>query len=111
MKGSTLATPSGQERTVFPATEVTDARAVFENPEHDFPQRITYTGAGETWVWEAAEGGRCPIRHDLIEGHRWRQGWVHHIDETRRPKATEALMETYNGRLVETGALREKAGR
>jgi hypothetical protein len=79
--------------------------------ESAFPQRITYTGGGETWVWEANDGGRCPIRHDLIEGHRWRQGWVHHIDESRRPKATEALMETYNGRLVETGALSEKASK
>jgi hypothetical protein len=74
-----------------------------------FPARVTYTGGGETWVWEAAEGGRCPVRKDLPAGHRWRQGWVHHIDETRRPKTTEALMETYNARLRDTGALREPA--
>jgi len=74
--------------------------------EQAYPERVTYTGGGETWVWEAAGGPRCPIRKDLPEGHRWRQGWVHHVDETRRPKTTEALMETYNGRLIETGALR-----
>jgi hypothetical protein len=73
-----------------------------------FPAAVSYTGRGETWVWEAAPGGRCPVREDLPPGHRWRQGWAHHVDEQRRPKATEALMETYNGRLLDTGALREK---
>jgi len=76
--------------------------------ETTFPTKVTYTGGGETWVWEAAEGGRCPVRHDLPAGHRWRQGWAHHVDEKRRPKTTEALMETYNGRLIETGAVRER---
>jgi hypothetical protein len=76
--------------------------------ESAYPVKLSYTGGGETWVWEANEGGRCPVRHDLPAGHRWRQGWVHHIDEKRRPKTTEALMETYNERLVETGALRQK---
>ncbi len=77
--------------------------------ESTFPTKVTYTGRGETWVWEAAEAGRCPVRKDLPAGHRWRQGWVHHVDEQRRPKTTEALMETYNERLVETGAVRTKA--
>ncbi|QLL09800.1 hypothetical protein [Mycobacterium vicinigordonae] len=73
-----------------------------------FPVKVSYTGGGETWVWEAADGGRCPVRTELPQGHRWRQGWAHHADETRRPRTTEALMETYNGRLLDTGALREK---
>lgn len=73
----------------------------------DFPTKVVYTGGGQTWIWEALpSGGRCPIRRDLPSGHRWRQGWVRHADETRRPKATEALMETYNGRLTATGAFR-----
>lgn len=72
-----------------------------------FPTKVSYTGGGETWVWEALPGARCPVRKDLPAGHRWRQGWAHHVDEPRRPKTTEALMETYNGRLIETGALRE----
>ena len=73
-----------------------------------FPAKVSYTGGGETWVWEALPGARCPVRKDLPAGHRWRQGWAHHVDERRRPKTTEALMETYNGRLIETGALRER---
>lgn len=76
-----------------------------------YPAKVSYTGGGETWVWEAGPGARCPLRKDLPEGHRWRQGWAHHIDETRRPKTTEALMETYNGRLIATGALREYVAR
>ncbi|MGH3557014.1 MAG: hypothetical protein ACRDTK_05895 [Mycobacterium sp.] len=75
--------------------------------DNTFPTKVSYTGGGQTWVWEALEGGRCPVRADLNFGHRWRQGWVHLADETRRPKTTEALMETYNGRLIETGVLRQ----
>ena len=76
--------------------------------DNTFPTKVSYTGGGETWVWEAGPGARCPVRKDLLPGHRWRQGWAHHVDEKRQPKTTEALMETYNGRLLDTGALREK---
>jgi hypothetical protein len=37
-----VATPSGQAETVFTATRVAAGEAVFENPAHDFPTRITY---------------------------------------------------------------------
>ena len=44
-----LAQPGGRSpATPFRATEVGDARVVFENPEHDFPQRITYRLDGDT---------------------------------------------------------------
>lgn len=36
------ASPSGQVGGSFPAVTVTDRLAVFENPAHDFPQRIVY---------------------------------------------------------------------
>ena len=49
--------PSGQPGGSFPAVTVTDSLLVFENPEHDFPQRIGYrrtgTGGVEAWI----EGG------------------------------------------------------
>jgi hypothetical protein len=77
--------------------------------EHTFPTRVTYRGGGQTWIWEANEGGRCPIRPDLEKGHRWRQGWVYQEGETRTPVITEALMETYNRRLIGTGALKQGA--
>lgn len=37
-----VAKPSGQAEGVFPATMVSATEAVFENPAHDFPTRITY---------------------------------------------------------------------
>jgi len=60
-----IAQPSGRPPTSFPLTEATATRAVFANPQHDFPQRIIYElrdqqlcarveGEGETaeeWCW------------------------------------------------------------
>ena len=37
-----LASPGGRPATPFRAIEVSDDRVVFENKEHDFPQRILY---------------------------------------------------------------------
>lgn len=51
-----VASPSGQSETTFAMVELTDDRVVFENPDHDFPQRIIY---------RRLEGGRLLAR---IEG-------------------------------------------
>lgn len=45
-----LASPAGSEPVPFTLTEVEPSRAVFANPEHDFPQRITYAREGERLV-------------------------------------------------------------
>ncbi len=37
-----IALPSGQSETTFPLVRVTGQEAVFENPQHDFPQRVLY---------------------------------------------------------------------
>ncbi len=37
-----IAQPGGRTPTEFVLTELGDTRAVFENPRHDFPQRIVY---------------------------------------------------------------------
>lgn len=37
-----IASPSGQKETSFKLVTLADDEAVFENPEHDFPQRIIY---------------------------------------------------------------------
>jgi len=42
-----LAMPDGQLPTTFPLKSSTDSRIVFENPQHDFPQRVIYWRAGE----------------------------------------------------------------
>lgn len=54
-----IAHPSGQSRTEFLSTSVTENSVVFENPEHDFPQRVGYRRQGRelaAWV-EGAMGG------------------------------------------------------
>ena len=55
------ARPSGQAPTVFLSTTVSDSTVVFENPEHDFPQRVGYqretSDALLAWI-EGTEGGK-----------------------------------------------------
>jgi hypothetical protein len=49
------ARPSGQATAVFRATTVTDRSVVFENRQHDFPQRVAYErrGADSLLAWIA----------------------------------------------------------
>ena len=42
-----LAQPGGQPPTAFALKSVEKRRAVFENPKHDFPQRIIYWREGD----------------------------------------------------------------
>ena len=60
-----IAQPAGRPPTTFALTESTATRAVFANPEHDFPKRIIYElrgkqlcarvegegEAAEEWCW------------------------------------------------------------
>lgn len=48
--------PKGQPSAVFPAVRVDDAYLLFENPEHDFPQRIGYRRAGSDSLIAWIEG-------------------------------------------------------
>jgi len=52
--------PSGQETAAFLSSAVTDSSIVFENPGHDFPQRIGYRLAGPdsalAWIEGTANG-------------------------------------------------------
>jgi hypothetical protein len=41
-----VASPKGTGTTDFKLTDSSSNRAVFENPEHDFPQKIAYTRKG-----------------------------------------------------------------
>ena len=45
--------PSGQSVATFLSTAVTDTSIVFENPKHDFPQRVGYErrGADSLLAW------------------------------------------------------------
>jgi hypothetical protein len=51
-----IAHPSGQQTAVFPLLRISDSEAVFENPEHDFPQRIVYAREGDSKLRARIEG-------------------------------------------------------
>jgi len=50
--------PSGQPATVFLSSSVSETAVVFENPEHDFPQRIGYQRSGTDSLLAWIEGTR-----------------------------------------------------
>ena len=51
--------PKGQASATFTATETGDQRVTFTNPEHDYPQRITYERNGDDLLASASamDGG------------------------------------------------------
>ena len=53
--------PSGQAATTFMSQPITGREVVFEDPAHDFPQRVGYksTGPGQMLAWvEGTSGGK-----------------------------------------------------
>jgi hypothetical protein len=61
------ATPSGQQTASFTATSVSDTGFVVENPQHDFPQRISYRRRGADSLTAKIEG---PIASERGTGTR-----------------------------------------
>ena len=56
--------PSGQPSAVFLSSEVSDTAVVFENPEHDFPQRVGYRRSGTglaAWIEGTMKGQKRHI--------------------------------------------------
>lgn len=51
-----MAEPSGQEKATFPLKSLTPDMAVFENPTHDFPQRVIYRRLGADQIVARIEG-------------------------------------------------------
>lgn len=51
--------PSGQDPAEFVAPAVIDREVVFENPEHDFPQRVRYRAIGTDSLVARIEGLRA----------------------------------------------------
>jgi hypothetical protein len=54
-----VAKPSGQPEASFKLTRGTATEAVFENPEHDFPQRISYKLNPDGTLLAAIEGTKA----------------------------------------------------
>lgn len=50
--------PSGQPAATFPCIEVSDSTVVFENPGHDFPQRVGYRFQAPDSLHAWIEGAR-----------------------------------------------------
>lgn len=71
-----VAAPSGQAETAFVATEVTATSVTFENPAHDFPQRIRYTLAAPDRLTARVEGSREGVGRgfDVVMVRDQRQG-------------------------------------
>ena len=51
-----IALPNGQEETAFKLVKAESKKAVFENPTHDFPNRISYTRTYEDSLSAIVEG-------------------------------------------------------
>ena len=54
--------PSGQATATFISKPISGREVVFEDPTHDFPQRVGYrsTGPGQLLAWvEGTSGGRA----------------------------------------------------
>lgn len=51
-----IASPSGQATTGFALVRVNDHEVIFENPDHDFPQRIIYRLLSEEDLLGRVEG-------------------------------------------------------
>lgn len=56
-----FAHPRGREATPFALVELEPNRAVFANPKHDFPQRITYTRDGNRLCARVEGDGAKPL--------------------------------------------------
>lgn len=52
------AKPSGQEAASFRSIELTDSAVTFENPVHDFPQRVVYRRQADGSLLARIEGER-----------------------------------------------------
>lgn len=66
----------------------------------DYPSRATYTGGGQTWVWEASPASpRWPILPDLPGGHRVSDGTVRRAGDTRAVVASHSFVEAFIDRV------------
>lgn len=72
-RGDTLiyeAHPSTQRMNEFKSTKITAQEIVFEDPEHDFPQKITYRRVGTDSLIVVTEGDRAGRAQPVIFAFR-----------------------------------------
>lgn len=62
-----VATPDGEPTTAFRLTRSTSDEAVFENPRHDFPTRITYRRSGARGLVAVVENSARRVEFALAQ--------------------------------------------
>ncbi|MDO9578607.1 MAG: DUF6265 family protein [Candidatus Cloacimonadales bacterium] len=62
------ASPNGKSATFFKLIESENRKAIFENPEHDFPQRIIYNLLKSNKLFASIEGE--------MKGEKKRKEWL-----------------------------------
>lgn len=62
-----IAQPSGQKEAAFQIVSLSATAAVFENPQHDFPQKISYTLQPDGSLLAAIEGPGAEGKRRRIE--------------------------------------------
>jgi hypothetical protein len=88
-----------RDGTILATSEVT-AKAEFDQGKPAFPAVVTYSAAGETFVWEAQEkGGRWPLRPDVTKDYRLIQGAVRREGEQCTVRRAFAYIEAYESRF------------
>jgi hypothetical protein len=60
-----IALPSGQRETTFVASTLTQDVVAFENPSHDFPQRVIYRRTGAETMVARIEGSRDGVTRGI----------------------------------------------
>ena len=65
-----VASPLGRAATEFELVEIGDRHVVFENPEHDFPQRIAYRLDGDDLTAEISAGEGDDKKSRVFRWHR-----------------------------------------
>ncbi|PIM54499.1 hypothetical protein CS062_03700 [Roseateles chitinivorans] len=73
-----IAQPSRQKEATFVATSIGERAVTFENPAHDFPQRVIYRAVGDSGLAARIEGTRngasrgidFPMQRVACEGPR-----------------------------------------
>lgn len=111
--GDTLvytALPSGQRETSFRSTTVSATTLVFENPAHDFPQKITYRRVGEDSVTARVEG---PGPNNTTRGFdiRMRRASCTEPPAPAAPHDNATLLSSSSLELLQYGGARQLAQR
>jgi hypothetical protein len=110
LSGDTLvyeAHPSSQARTLFKTTAPVSGEVTFENPQHDFPQRIVYRRAGTDSLVARIEGDRANRMRPVT--YPFKRGECRGLTQSKSAEARIKLQPLYDA--MATRESREPGGR